>query len=80
MYFFEIYNIVHCELYFKVKKGRILSRRDPKKLKGCCFDTHEGDSETHHRDAIRTGLPVINLKIASPSVVQICLTVDFEGF
>lgn len=80
MYFLEIYNIVHCEFYFKVKKVSILSRRDPKNLKGCCFDTHEGDSETHHRDAIRTGLPVINLKIASPSVVQIYLTVDFEGF
>lgn len=80
MYFFEIYNIKIEFTMHKVKKGRILSRRDPKKLKGCCFDTHEGDSETHHRDAIRTGLPVINLKIASPSVVQICLTVDFEGF
>lgn len=80
MYFFEIYNIVHCEFYFKVKKGRILSRRDPKKLKGCCFDTHEGDSETHHRDAIRTGLPVINLKIGISGQRSVRLTVDFEGF
>lgn len=60
----------------KLKKGEYSAGETQKS----CFDTHEGDSETHHRDAIRTGLPVINLKIASPSVVQICLTVDFEGF